>query len=76
MSITLPSGPSRVIRSWLQSKTVTVAPGQPRISLGVVNAPADFSTAINPVFGRDYVRAVARDELDVQRVVRYRIVRE
>ncbi len=43
--------------------------------LGVVNAPANFTTAINPVFDRDYVWAVTRDELDVQRVVRYRIVR-
>ncbi|MDE2654067.1 MAG: 6-bladed beta-propeller [Gemmatimonadota bacterium] len=44
--------------------------------LGAVNAPADFSTAINPVFDRDHVWAVTRGELDVQRVVRYRIVRE
>ena len=44
--------------------------------LGAVNAPADFRAAINPVFDGDYVWAVTRDELDVQRVVRYRIVRE
>ena len=44
--------------------------------LGVVNAPTDFSTLVNPVFDRDYVWAVTRDELDVQRVIRYRIVRE
>ena len=44
--------------------------------LGAVNAPADFRAAINPVFDGDYVWAVTRGELDVQRVVRYRIVRE
>ena len=43
--------------------------------LGAVDAPADFRAAINPVFDGDYVWAVTRDELDVQRVVRYRIVR-
>ena len=44
--------------------------------LGAVNAPEDFRASINPVFDGDYVWAVTRDELDVQRVVRYRIVRE
>ena len=44
--------------------------------LGAVNAPADFRASINPVFDGDYVWAVTRGELDVQRVVRYRIVRE
>ena len=44
--------------------------------LGAVNAPADFMASINPVFDGDYVWAVTRGELDVQRVVRYRIVRE
>ena len=44
--------------------------------LGAVNAPADFRASVNPVFDGDYVWAVTRDELDVQRVVRYRIVRE
>ena len=42
----------------------------------VRGAPADFRAAINPVFDGDYVWAVTRDELDVQRVVRYRIVWE
>ena len=44
--------------------------------LGAVNAPADFMASINPVFDGDYVWAVTRGELDVERVVRYRIVRE
>lgn len=44
--------------------------------LGAVNAPAEFRASINPVFDGDHVWAVTRDELDVQRVVRYRIVRE
>lgn len=44
--------------------------------LGAVNAPADFRASINPVLDGDYVWAVTRGELDVQRVVRYRIVRE
>ena len=43
--------------------------------LGAVNAPADFRASINP-FDGDHVWAVTRDELDVQRVVRYRIARE
>ena len=43
--------------------------------LGDVNAPADFRASINPVFDGDYVWAVTRGELDVERVVRYRIVR-
>ena len=44
--------------------------------LGAVNAPADFRASINPVFDGDHVWAVTRGEFDVQRVVRYRIVRE
>ena len=44
--------------------------------LGAVNTPADFRASINPVFDRNHVWAVTRGELDVQRVVRYRIVRE
>ena len=43
--------------------------------LGAVNAPAGFRASINPVFDGDHVWAVTRDDLDVQRVVRYRIVR-
>ena len=41
--------------------------------LGVV-APPDDVTFSNPVFDGDYVWGVTRDELGVQRVVRYRIV--
>lgn len=44
--------------------------------LGAVDAPADFRSSINPVFDGDHVWGVTLDELDVQRVVRYRIVRE
>ncbi|MDE2761405.1 MAG: 6-bladed beta-propeller [Gemmatimonadota bacterium] len=43
--------------------------------LGAVDAPVEFKASVNPVFDGDHVWAVTRDELDVQRVVRYRIVR-
>ena len=42
--------------------------------LGVVATPDEFSTYPDPVFEGDHVWAVTRDELGVQRVVRYRIV--
>ena len=42
--------------------------------LGVVVPPEDFWPYTNPVFDGDHVWAVTRDELGVQRVVRYRIV--
>ena len=41
--------------------------------LGVVNAPEGVSAYDPAVFDGDYVWAVTRDDLDVQRVVRYRI---
>ena len=41
--------------------------------LGAVNPPDDFSAFPPPVFDGDYVWAVTRDDLDVERVVRYRI---
>ena len=41
--------------------------------LGVVVPPDEFSASPKPVFDGDYVWAVARDELGVERVVRYRI---
>lgn len=44
--------------------------------LGTVEAPAEFSGYPRPVFDGDYVWAVARDELGIERVVRYRIVVE
>ena len=42
--------------------------------LGAVEAPDEFSGYPQPVFDGDHVWAVARDELGVERVVRYRIV--
>ena len=42
--------------------------------LGVVAPPDDFTPFVTPVFDGDHVWAVTRDELGVQRVVRYRIV--
>lgn len=42
--------------------------------LGVVAPPDEFSLSATPVFDGDHVWAVTRDELDVERVVRYRIV--
>ena len=41
--------------------------------LGAVVPPQGFSLSAPPVFGRSFVWAVERGELDVQRVVRYRI---
>ena len=41
--------------------------------LGAVVPPEGFSLSAPPVFGRSFVWAVERGELDVQRVVRYRI---
>ena len=41
--------------------------------LGVVAPPDGFSPYPNPVFDDDHVWAVTRDELGVERVVRYRI---
>ena len=40
---------------------------------GRVNAPDGFSTYPTPVINGDYVWAVTRDELGVQRVVRFRV---
>ncbi|MYD12892.1 MAG: 6-bladed beta-propeller [Gemmatimonadetes bacterium] len=42
--------------------------------LGAVMPPAGFTGSTQPVFDGDYVWAVTRDELGVQRVVRFRIV--
>ncbi|MCY4573275.1 MAG: 6-bladed beta-propeller [Gemmatimonadetes bacterium] len=42
--------------------------------LGAVSAPENFSTYPDPVFDGDYVWAVTRDELGVERVVRFRVV--
>ena len=42
--------------------------------LGVVAPPDGFTPNVNPVFDGDYVWAVTRDELGVERVVRFRIV--
>ena len=44
--------------------------------LGTVQAPEGFSALPVPVFGGDHVWAVSRDELGVERVVRYRILVE
>ena len=41
--------------------------------LGVVVPPEEFSASPDPVFEGDHVWAVARDELGVERVIRYRI---
>ncbi len=41
--------------------------------LGAVVPPEGFSLSSPPVFGRSFVWAVERGEMDVQRVVRYRI---
>ena len=44
--------------------------------LGTVNAPEDFSLYPEPVFDGDYVWAVTRDDLGVERVVRWRVEME
>ncbi|MXW56777.1 MAG: hypothetical protein F4Z59_09040 [Gemmatimonadales bacterium] len=41
--------------------------------LGAVNPPEDFSSSPSPVFDGNDVWAVSRDDLGIQRVVRYRI---
>lgn len=41
--------------------------------LGRVHTPEDFSAGPQPVFGTDWVLATTRDDLGVQRIVRYRI---
>jgi 6-bladed beta-propeller protein len=41
--------------------------------LGLVNTPDDFSEYPQPIFGPGWVVATTRDDLGVQRVVRYRI---
>ena len=43
--------------------------------LGRVRTPLEFSSSPTPVFDGDFVWAVTRDELGVQRVVRFRIER-
>jgi hypothetical protein len=43
--------------------------------LGPVSAPEGFWVYPTPVFDGDRVWAVMRDELDVQRVVRFRVQR-
>ena len=43
--------------------------------LGAVVPPGDFTTYPRPVFDTDDIWAVTRDALDVERVVRYRMVR-
>ena len=43
--------------------------------LGAVSAPEDFLPFPNPIFNGDHVWGVTRDDLGVERVVRYRIVR-
>jgi hypothetical protein len=43
--------------------------------LGRVEIPDGFAAFPEPVFGTDHVLAVMRDELDVERVVRFRIER-
>ncbi|UCC25082.1 MAG: hypothetical protein JSU98_15345, partial [Gemmatimonadales bacterium] len=43
------------------------------VFLGTVEAPLEMSRFPTPVFDRDHVWAITRDELDVQRIVRYRI---
>jgi hypothetical protein len=42
--------------------------------VGLVRVPDEFRTLPQPVFRGDHVWAVTRDDLDVQRVVRYRVV--
>ena len=42
--------------------------------LGAVSAPAGFAASPDPVFDGDHVWAVTRDDLGVERVVRFRIV--
>ena len=68
-----PSDPSPAPVTWVEPLRYDVFEPDGTY-LGVVAPPEDFTPFPNPVFDGDYVWGVTRDDLGVQRVVRYRIV--
>ena len=67
-----PSDPDSVEDRWKDTRLFDVF-GRDGVFQGTVEAPLDMSLYPTPVFGTDHVWAVARDDFDVQRIVRYRI---
>jgi hypothetical protein len=67
-----PTEPDAVREEWSESIVFDVFDEDGRY-LGAVRAPEDFSPYPSPIFTRDRVLATTRDELDVQRVVLYRV---
>jgi hypothetical protein len=64
--------PDRVPNTWQRRFVLDVFEDDGRY-LGRVTPPEGFRTYPQPVFDGDYVWAVTSDELEVQRVVRYRL---
>jgi hypothetical protein len=69
-----PSDPRSMPDAWREPTAFDVF-DEDGTYLGAVSAPDGFATHPTPVFDGDRVWAVSRDDLDVQRVVRFRIVR-
>jgi hypothetical protein len=69
-----PSDPQAVADEWREPILFDVFDGDGRY-LGAVRTPDGFRTNPQPVFTRNWVLATVRDELDVQRVVKFRVVR-
>lgn len=69
-----PKDPDSVADEWREPTAFDVFEDDGTF-LGRVHAPDDLATYPTPVFDGDHVWGVTRDELDVQRVVRFRIVR-
>ncbi len=67
-----PTDPDAVREEWSEPIVFDVFDEDGRY-LGAVRAPEDFSLYPQPIFTRDVVLATTRDELDVQRVVRFRV---
>ena len=67
-----PSDPESAPYTWVEPLRYDVFEADGTY-LGAVEMPEGFSLAAPPVFGRSFVWAVERGDLDVQRVRRYRI---
>lgn len=67
-----PTDPEAIREEWSEPIVFDVFDEQGRY-LGAVRAPEDFRTSPPPIFTREAVLATTRDELDVQRIVRYRV---
>ena len=67
-----PANPGSVVFTWVEPIRYDVFEADGTY-LGAVVPPEGFRPSPPPVFGRSFVWAVERDELGVERVVRYRI---